>query len=236
MKRKELIQKLIENGFSEKTLVVFNDKQLATLGSKILKEQTTVTDTKTVYDSKDPKQVAALNQALKDPTQLKGALEVKEDESEEKDETISKSKLNAEIKKGGKAAKKAKMDLSKQKKEVNEWVDSLVEKNYHPLTTKGDIIGTITKKVNESATVIPMPNKAKIGHNGIPEFMTYDAIVGAEPATKPQEKPSEPTTVPRERPRETPRKDPRREPFRKPDTNPRVNPNPKAEKLKQAAQ
>jgi len=117
-----------------------------------------------------------------------------------------------------------------KKSEMNEWVNSLVENGYHPLTTKGDMIETITKKINESGNapatkpapreapvkdpgtkeppkrrddprrtpfrnpnenpkvnpnpkaetgkVVPMPNKAKKGHNGIPEFMTYDAITG----------------------------------------------------------
>jgi topoisomerase IA-like protein len=39
MKRKEIISKLIKEGFSEKTLASLNDKQLNALSSRILKEQ-----------------------------------------------------------------------------------------------------------------------------------------------------------------------------------------------------
>ena len=138
----------------------------------------------------------------------------------------TKSQIDAEMKKLAKPV--AKKD--DKKSEMNEWVNSLVENGYHPLTTKGDMIETITKKINESGNapatkpapreapvkdpgtkeppkrrddprrtpfrnpnenpkvnpnpkaetgkVVPMPNKAKKGHNGIPEFMTYDAITG----------------------------------------------------------
>jgi len=86
MNREKIVSQLIKEGFSEKTLVKFNDNQLKNLAKKILSEQTVVQSTKTVYDSKDPKQVAALNQALKNPTQLKGSIEVKETEVDEENE------------------------------------------------------------------------------------------------------------------------------------------------------
>ena len=41
MKRSEVIKQLMNEGFSEKTLVNFSDKQLATLSSRILSEQST---------------------------------------------------------------------------------------------------------------------------------------------------------------------------------------------------
>jgi hypothetical protein len=62
----------------------------------------------------------------------------------------------------------------------------------------------ISSKVKETST--PMPaTKARKGHNGIPEFMSYDAIVSTQPSpaqpdidtpTKPgtPEKPSKPKT------------------------------------------
>lgn len=60
----------------------------------------------------------------------------------------------------------------------------------------------------------PMPRKAKIGHNGVPEFMTYDSIVGgpetAEPIVKPDTKPVTKPSI---------------DPY---DPKPGVNPNPKA--------
>lgn len=46
-----------------------------------------------------------------------------------------------------------------------------------------EIIGT---KVKETST--PMPaNKARKGHNGVPEFMSYDAIVSNQPSPSPAE-------------------------------------------------
>ena len=40
MKRNEIVEKLIKEGFSEKTLVKFTDKQLNELSDRILSEQT----------------------------------------------------------------------------------------------------------------------------------------------------------------------------------------------------
>jgi len=295
MKRKELVQKLMENGFSEKTLASFSDKQLATLGSKILSEVQTMTKTTDVYNSKDPNDIAKLNAALKNPDSLKDKeVEVKEnikkkkfvskegEMSEEKKEEAPKKSSKKKptvydkalkdmsgeegvikaLEKGIKGKKKevkeelkgdqkkidknhnGKIDaqdfkiLKGQKKKatkINEWVDSLVEKRYHPVATKNELMEAIKTKISAmEATVIPMPNKPKKGHNGIPEFMTYDAIAGAEPKTTP----AEPATLPKTKPTKPsePRENPRKSPFRKPDENPRVKPNPKAEKLQNAAE
>jgi hypothetical protein len=82
----------------------------------------------------------------------------------------------------------------------------LAESKFSHFTSKSDIMGIITEKVKEAA--IPMPaTKPTKGHNGVPEFMSFDAIVGAEPAptpaqpevlpdtdAPPTEKPSEPKT------------------------------------------
>jgi len=207
MNREKIVSQLIKEGFSEKTLVKFNDNQLNKLAKKILSEQTVVQSTKTVYDSKDPKQVAALNQALKNPTQLKGSIEVKEtDVDEENEEAVDNTE------------------------EINEWVKRVIEKNYHAVATKGAILETIKIKIQEKATMIPMPAKAKRGHNGIPEFMTYDSIVSS---AKPEEAPSQPEVIPDTPTRETPPKredDPRRSPFRNPNEEPVPDVDPKAKR------
>lgn len=211
MNREKIVSQLIKEGFSEKTLVKFNDNQLNKLAKKILSEQTVVQDTKTVYDSKDPKQVAALNQALKNPTQLKGSIEVKETEEEYCDACDRvKSECHCD-----------------DKKEMNEWVKNVIEKNYHAVATKGEILETIKVKIEEKATMIPMPAKAKKGHNGIPEFMTYDAIVAS---AKPEESPAQPEVIPDTPTRETPTRedDPRRKPFRNPNEEPVPDVDPKA--------
>ena len=206
MNREKIVSQLIKEGFSEKTLVRFNDNQLKSLAKKILSEQTVVPqEPKTVYDSKDPKQVAALNQALKNPSKLKN-VEVTEVEGEE--EYCEECDPN--------------------KEEMNEWVKKVIEKNYHAVATKGAILETIKLKIQEKATMIPMPGKAKKGHNGIPEFMTYDSIVAS---TKPEEAPAQPETIPDTPPKEKPPRredDPRRAPFRNPSTEPVPDVDPKA--------
>ena len=205
MNREKIVSQLIKEGFSEKTLVRFNDNQLKSLAKKILSEQTVVQqEPKTVYDSKDPKQVAALNQALKNPSQLKN-VEVKEVEGEE--EYCEECDPN--------------------KEEMNEWVKKVIEKNYHAVATKGAILETIKLKIQEKATMIPMPGKAR-KVRGIPEFMTYDSIVAS---TKPEEAPAQPETIPDTPPKEKPPRredDPRRAPFRNPSTEPVPDVDPKA--------
>jgi hypothetical protein len=206
MNREKIVSQLIKEGFSEKTLVRFNDNQLKSLAKKILSEQTVVPqEPKTVYDSKDPKQVAALNQALKNPSKLKN-VEVTEVEGEEEEYCE---------------------ECDPNKEEMNEWVKKVIEKNYHAVATKGAILETIKLKIQEKATMIPMPGKAR-KVRGIPEFMTYDSIVAS---TKPEEAPAQPETIPDTPPKEKPPRredDPRRAPFRNPSTEPVPDVDPKA--------
>ena len=72
-------------------------------------------------------------------------------------------------------------------KEVKNWVNSLVEnENFHSFTSKNEIMELIQSKINESETMTssvgPKVNK---GHNGIPEFMSYEAIKSGGPAVAP---------------------------------------------------
>jgi hypothetical protein len=206
MNREKIVSQLIKEGFSEKTLVRFNDNQLKSLAKKILSEQTVVPqEPKTVYDSQDPKQVAALNLALKTPSKLKN-VEVTEVEGEEEEYCE---------------------ECDPNKEEMNEWVKKVIEKNYHAVATKGAILETIKLKIQEKATMIPMPGKAR-KVRGIPEFMTYDSIVAS---TKPEEAPAQPETIPDTPPKEKPPRredDPRRGPFRNPSTEPVPDVDPKA--------
>ena len=110
-------------------------------------------------------------------------------------------------------------------KEVKNWVKGLVEnKEFHSFTSKNEIMELIQTKLNESDTMVQHGPKVKKGHNGIPEFMSYDAIVDAEPKTAPS-KPA-PSTKPGTRPTPTRREDPRKTPFKQPGPGP--NPKPKA--------
>ncbi len=211
MKRAQLIEKLMSEGFSEKTLVNFNDKQLEKFASKVLKEAQTVTTTKTVYNSKDPKDVATLNSVLKDPKVDKASIEVKEDE------VIPVSKLKAKAKK--KAIQK-KLNL----KNLNEFVENTVETTYHSLVTKGDMVSLIKEKLNESDVELSEKNVPRI-----PEFMSFDSIISAGEKEAPEKDAPGIAAPPEETPDvDRPERDPRRNPFRNPDEEPVVEPRPKA--------
>ena len=110
-------------------------------------------------------------------------------------------------------------------KEIKNWVKGLVEnKEFHSFTSKNEIMELIQTKLTESETMThQFGPKVKKGHNGIPEFMSYDAIVSAEPKTAPS-KPA-PSTKPGTRPTPTRREDPRKTPFQ---PGPGTNPKPKA--------
>ena len=72
----------------------------------------------------------------------------------------------------------------------------------------------INIKLNESEVHQYGPN-VKTGHNGLPEFMTYEAIVGNGPKIAPSKPKVDPGTKPNKP----------KTPFR---PGPKVNPNPKA--------
>jgi hypothetical protein len=197
MKRAQLIEKLMSEGFSEKTLVNFNDKQLEKFANKVLKEAQTVTTTKTVYDSKKPEDVADLNTALKDPNVNKNNIEVKEDE------VISVGKLRK--------SKKVKPVF----KNLHEFVENTINSNYHSLVTKGDMVSLVKEKINESSDLY---EKEMIDH--LPEFMNEFDM--AQPDVKPDVKPA-PSKPDTDRPtREKPRhpgqrpQDPKKQPLPNP--------------------
>lgn len=205
MKRTEIIEKLIKEGFSEKTLVKFNDNQLMKFADKMLKEAQTVTTTKTVYNSKDPKDIAALNTVLKTPDALKDqSVEVKEVD-------------------GAKIPKRKKGKSILNLKDPSAFVENVVSKKYHSVTTKSEIMEMVKLKMNgavsEDLSERKMPK--------LPEFLSFDSIVSAG---KPEEAPVQPEVIPDAPPKETPRREdnPRKRPFRRPDEEPVVEPDPKA--------
>ena len=209
MKRNEIIQKLINEGFSEKTLVNFTDKQLNDLSSRMLGEQSTgrgavimkkgsnPTDIKRVTDS-------GMNVELREKEEggLNPVDTLKSDEI---------SKIWNHIKGGEEPSRKEmKLDIFKYMKkhdctldslkekclkesqlEVNEWVSNLAETNYHSFTSKNEIMELISMKLNESEIHEFGPN-VTVGHNGVPEWFSSKAIKGnnptpviAPPKTKP---------------------------------------------------
>lgn len=202
MNRAETIEKLIKEGFSEKTLVKFNDNQLKKFADKILKEAQTVTTTKTIYTAGDPKDKAAVNaildKAAHDPSILKDKnIEVKEED------VIPVGKI--------KKSKKVKPVF----KNLHEFVENTINSNYHSLVTKGDMVSLVKEKINESSDLY---EKEMIDH--LPEFINEFDM--AQPDVKPDVKPA-PSKPDTDRPtREKPRhpgqrpQDPKKQPLPNP--------------------
>ena len=209
MNRAEIIKSLVAEGFSEKTLAIFNDSQLQKLSNKILKEAQTVTTTKTVYNSKDAKDVAALNTALKDPKVDKSNIEVKEE-----DKKTTKKEI--------KSLAKKKPTVGLTLKNLNEFVDQAVDKNFHSLATKGEIVSLVKERLNESDAEINERMGGKL-----PEFMSFDSIVSTGEKEAPEKEAPEIDAPPVETP-DKPDLDPRRAPFRNPNTEPAPETDPKA--------
>ena len=202
MKRNELVNVLIKEGFSEKTLVRFSDKQLVTLsnrfigeqqmkGSVIMQKQSLPTDVKKITDT-------GVNVELREK---KGK---KDGDVEEAARTMANGYHGGLKKMKYKAGSKAGKTIGKTKKkkdnpkEMKEWVEKLVENKYHSLTTKNEIMELITSKLNE----------VDINENN--------------PQTKPNPGTSPaPTTIPK--PGTKPGKPKRENPF-----EPKHNPKPKA--------
>ena len=233
MKRSTLVDNLIKEGMSEKTLVRFTDKQLSDLHERIVVDADKLkTDPKLQALAKDPNTEVEVKEELKgnqkkldknhngkidgqDFKILKGQKkEVKEAYKPKSDENVSRKdwkhfnadgeelKNEPRMKGGYSIDKEGKRHESKSSSEVKEWVESLAENNFHSFTSKNEIMELIQSKLNESEVMEPQHGaNVKKGHNGITEFMTYDAIVGsgtktapAKPKVDPGTKPAKPKT------------------------------------------
>lgn len=162
MKRSKLVEKLINEGMSEKTLANLTDSQLSQLAERMIVKASDLTDPnvkKAVDTSTTPVQV------------------VKEKEEETTEELKGNQKKLDKNHNGKIDAQDFKILKGQKKKEVKEWVDTLAENNYHSFTSKNEIMEMIQLKLQEAG-----PN-VNIGHNGIPEFMTHDGDVETKPAT-----------------------------------------------------
>jgi hypothetical protein len=223
---------------SEKTLVRFTDKQLLELSERMLGEADIM------ISKKDPLSVQKIADAKKQNKSIETYEEKKKEVGEELKGNQKKLDKNHNGKIDGqdfKILKGQKKEVKEEKKcekcdcpkseckcdhSVKEWVEKLVENKYHSFTSKNEIMELISVKLNESDTMVQHGPKVKKGHNGVPEFMTYDSIVdAAEPKPAPTTKPA-PTKEPGTKP--TPNKDPRKTPFK-----PGPGPNPKPKALKE---
>ena len=213
--RKDIVKKLISEGFNKNTLIMMSDNELKTLCKTLFNEGVgaVVMDTNTPPDIIKKVTDKGMNVKLSKPGQTNEKLEGKEDVCP----ICGMKECTCEDKKHGKKTKNIKG--KKEKTEISEWVLSLAESKFTKFTSKKDIMGIINEKVMETSN--PMPRKAKIGHNGVPEFMTYDSIVGNQPSTAPS--PSQPKVLPGAPPKEKPNKP--KNPYQ---PGPGTNPKPKA--------
>lgn len=204
MKRNQMVETLLKEGFSEKTLVKFSDKQLSNLHERIVVDADKLkTDPKLQALAKDPNtevEVREGNQSDLDESLFGISIAAAMDRAEKKfGRKPTQKEIEREFEKMfPKAKEEKKSEKETDKKETKEWLNSLAESNYHSFTSKDEIMELIQTKLHEVG-----PNVKK-GHNGIPEFMSYDAISNTEvkeasPTTKPA--PTKPKVDPGTKPR-----------------------------------
>lgn len=203
--RKDIVKKLISEGFNKNTLIMMSDNELKTLCKTLFNESVMV-------KANAPTAAADIANAKKQGKTIE-TYESKEDVCP----ICGMKECTCKDKKHGKKTKNVKG--KKENTEISEWVLSLAESKFTKFTSKKDIMGIINEKVMETSK--PMPRKAKIGHNGVPEFMTYDSIVGNNPSTAPS--PNQPEVLPDAPPKEKPNKP--KTPYQ---PGPGTNPKPKA--------
>ncbi len=186
MKRSQLIEALVKEGFSERTLSNFTDKQIIVLSERIIGEQPVDRKGSVVMKkASNPMDVKKITDAGVN-VELREKL-VGNQKKLDKNHNGKIDGQDFKIMKGQKKKEKSSDDLSKEKNEVNEWVDSLVENNYHSFTSKNEIMELIQVKLNENN---PAPSQPK-----------PDAPVREKPTTKPgkpkRENPFEPKHTPK---------------------------------------
>lgn len=174
MKRKDIVAKLMTEGFSEKTLAGMTDKQLVILKGKILPEQMTATVGKVLIPQTSPTAQADIAAAKTQKKtietyeqELKGT-ESKKDGSE-KENIIKRSntKIRQAIKdgksyddyiraikhvNGGKLPESTEVIIKGKNNDLNEvqiWVNKLVEAKVYPFTSKNEIMELIQIKLTE---------------------------------------------------------------------------------------
>jgi len=219
MKRNEIVKSLLKEGFSEKTLVGFSDKQLSDLHVRLFGEEKgsvfvpkgtppvvilKMTDQGLNVELREKKLVGnqkkidANKNGKIDPEDFKLLRSKKDSKKTEKKEVkelvgnqkkIDANKNNKIDPEDFKLLRSKKDSKKTEKKKVKEWVNRLAENNFHSFTSKNEIMELIKTKINE----VEVGPNVKKGHNGIPEFMSYEAITKPAP-TKPK---VDPGTKPR---------------------------------------
>jgi hypothetical protein len=148
MKRNEIVQKLMNEGFSESTLVNMSDKQLNMLSERILSEETVMVSKKSPTYAAD---IEAAKKSLKTIETYEGELKGDQDKLDKN----HNGEIDAE---DFKLLKKDKKVVNKEKKEINEWVKLLANENFHSFTSKNEIMEMINTKLNEQGPAIAEPD------------------------------------------------------------------------------
>lgn len=218
MKRQDIITKLINEGFAQKTLVNLTDKQLGMLAERVLSEQYTTTTTTSpsivnipktdltgINAAKAQKKTFSVYEGDVKEDELKGA-EKKKDPTEK--EVVLKRiihKIESKIKKG--ECIKSEIELIKRMhmqvpEKYQKYIEAKKEKVKEPVSENKKVKKWVNKlvesKVFTSKNEIMSLIQKKLNEQEIiepevetlPDFLTYDSIKSSEPATKPVTKPT----------------------------------------------
>ncbi len=200
MKRKELINKLVNEGFNVKTLSSLSDKQIVDLSERLFNEQSIGKGAVIMKKGSNPTDIKRVTDS---------GMNVELREKDEKPElnvvdTLKSDEIESiwdHIKGGEKPSRKEmKLDIFKYMKkhdcsldslkekclkesndelDMKEWISNLAETNYHSFTSKEEIMELIKTKLNESVKTMPswFSSKEILANNPAP--------VIAPPKTRP---------------------------------------------------
>jgi|SRR6056300_142338 hypothetical protein len=182
MKRKDVINKLLGEGLSLEFLSNLTDKQINELSDRFISEATIEVPAEKIDQVKDK---------LGDDDVLKVTEE--DEEVEEASSPSQQAAIAISKKKSGK----------KPKEEMNEWVEGVVLKNYHPeVTTKKEIYEMIGSLSDSADSLVAAKNMFSVDEQQpSPSKPDTDAPVREKPTTRPgkpkRENPFEPKHKPK---------------------------------------
>ena len=174
-----MVKKLLGEGFTEKFLSKLTDKQLSEISERVLSEATYEVPAEKVDQVKDK---------VSDDDIIKVSEE--ENEVDEASSPAQQAAIAIAMKKSGK----------KPKKDMDEWVDSVVKENYHTnITTKKEIyeiIGSISGGLGDAKDMFDVDEQQPS-----PSRPDTDAPVREKPTTRPskpsRENPFQPKHTPK---------------------------------------
>lgn len=137
MKRNNIVESLMKEGFTEKTLVKFSDKQLSDLYERIIGESDVM------ISKKDPEGQKKLIDAKKENKSIEFYEEKPSPSHVGNIRKLDTEKLKT---KGELKSRKSKKE---EKNEIKEWVKRLANENFHTFTSKNEIMEIINVKLME---------------------------------------------------------------------------------------